>query len=454
MIDSSFFNGKKNLHFVGIGGSGMFPIVQIFKDKGFNITGSDNNESDTLALERSMGIKILLGHKAENIKGADAVIYSAAIMKDNPELLAAEQNGIPAIERSDILGYITKQYSDCVCVSGTHGKTTTTAMLTHMLIKAGIDPSAVIGGKLPLIGGNGRSGASSVMTCEACEFVDTFLKLSPDISIILNIDEDHLDYFKNLDNIIRSFNKFANLTSRTLIVNGDDPNTMRAVEHVDKKIITFGFGPQNDYYPLNITKVSAVSSRFDLMHKGVKLAEITLNVPGRHNITNAVSACIAALELGLSPEELSGCIKDFTGAGRRFEILGHINGATIADDYAHHPLELEVTLNTAKQMGFNNIWAVFQPFTFSRTFLLLEDFARVLSTADKVVMPPIMGAREVNTYGIYTEDLAGKIPGSVHFETFEEIAEYVTANVEPGDLVLTMGCGDIYKCAKIILGLK
>lgn len=453
MLNEKTLHSAPRLHFVGIGGSGMFPIVQILHSKGFKITGSDNNESDTLELEREMGLDVTVGHDAENVEGANMLIYSAAINRNNPELAAARKMKIPVVKRADILGFITGQYSHCVCVSGTHGKTTTAAMLTQLLLEAGLDPTAVIGGKLPLIGGNGRAGNSDIMVCEACEFNDTFLKLAPNVSIILNIDEDHLDYFKTLENIIASFRKFAEKTTKTLIVNGDDQNSLQAILGLTKKkkLITFGFGNGNDYYPDKITSPSPTQSAFILMHNGKKVAKLKLNVPGRHNILNAVAACAAALESGVTPAQLTKYLPNFKGAGRRFEILGQKNGATIADDYAHHPAELKATLNVAKDMGYKNVWAVFQPFTYSRTAILLHEFADALRVADHVVMSEIMGAREENTYNIYTKDLAELIPGSVWFPGFEEIAKYVMEHAEQGDLVITLGCGDVYKCAKMML---
>jgi len=449
--DNTILRDKKHIHFIGIGGSGMFPIVQILKNKGYYITGSDNNESDILASERKMGIPIYMGHSPENIKGADLIVHSAAIMNDVNELVAARESGVLTVERSQILGLITEQYSNCICVSGTHGKTTTTSMITQILLGAKLDPTAVIGGKLPAIGGYGRAGESENMVCEACEFVDTFLKLSPDIAVILNIDEDHLDYFKTLDNIIKSFNKFAEKATKVIIYNGDDANSASAVKSVNKPKITFGFNSTNDYYPQNIKQIDNISTAFELMHCGIKLADIEINVPGRHNVLNAVAACAAAIYSGVSPEQCAEFIKQFKGAGRRFEFLGKVNGVTIADDYAHHPAELKVTLEAAKKMGYKKVWAVFQPFTYSRTYMLLDDFAKVLSIADRVVMTEIMGSREKNTYNIYTKDLAEKINGSVWFNTFEEIADYVMNNAEDGDLVITLGCGDIYKCAKLML---
>lgn len=450
-VDDTMLQGKKHLHFIGIGGSGMFPLVQILHAEGFTITGSDNNETDTLAYERDvLHIPVVLGQCAENIDGADIIFYTAAISKDNPELVAAQNSGVPCLERSLLLGLITRRYSNCICVSGTHGKTTTSAMLTQVLLGAGLDPTAVIGGKLPVIHGSGRVGKSTIMVCEACEFVDTFLKLAPDISIILNVDADHLDYFGTLENVIASFRKFALQTTKLLVVNGSDPNTMKAVNGLDLPLVTFGWDNSCDYYPTNICYNKGIHTEFDLMHHDKFVQHIELRVPGRHNILNAVAACAAALYVGAEPQALREHLAAFGGAGRRFQVMGKVDSVTIVDDYAHHPTELEVTLRTAKEMDFNQVWAVFQPFTYSRTSLLLEDFARVLSIADRVVMSEIMGGREVNTYNIYTQDLADKIPGSIWFHTFEEIADYVLANAQAGDLVITLGCGDINKCANMM----
>lgn len=441
----------KRIHFIGIGGSGMCPLAEILLNWGYEITGSDNNPGDNIDKLRSLGVKVTMGQKAENIDGAQMIVYTAALLKDNPELVAAKASGIPTYERSKLFGAISRMYNNCIGVCGTHGKTTVTSMLSQILIMADKDPTAVIGGKLPLIDSHGRAGKSETMVCEACEFVDTFLDLSPDVAVILNIDEDHLDYFKTLDNIIKSFNKFSLLTSNTLIYNGDDENTIKAVEGVDRKKITFGFGVSNDYYPAAITYNRGSFGEFDVMHKGEKIAHLKLNIPGKHNILNALAAFAAGANAGCTPEEIEKGAEAFSGAGRRFEILGEYDGITIADDYAHHPNELEAILSAVMKMGYNTVWAVFQPFTYSRTSILLEDFARVLQIPDKCVMTEIMGSREVNTYNIYTKDLADKIPGSIWFNTFEEISDYVTANAKAGDIIITLGCGDIYKAAKIMI---
>ncbi len=448
MIDNAILYGKKHIHFIGIGGSGMYPLAQILHSQGYYLTGSDNNETETLEAVRKMGIPVFLGQVAENIKGADLIVHTAAIMSDNPELIAAQKSGVPVLERSELLGLVSTWYTNAICVSGTHGKTTTTSMLVQMFVEEGVDLSCVIGGKLPSIGGSGRAGKSETMVCEACEFVDTFLKLSPDISIILNIDEDHLDYFKTLDNIIRSFRKFCNLTSKCLVINGDDLNTLKAINGIiDKDIITFGFKETNDYYPI-ITKTSGMQTDFDLYYKGEKLCELSIHVPGRHNVLNAVAACAAALYSGVSTQGIALGLQTFHGAGRRFEKVAEVNGVTIVDDYAHHPAEIAVTLKAAKNLDFKRVWAVHQPFTYSRTYLLLDDFAEVLQIADKVVLTEIMGSREKNTYNIFAKDLCDKIPGGVWYNSFDEVVDYVSQNVQQGDLVITLGCGDVYKIAR------
>lgn len=446
-----YLENKRHIHFIGIGGSGMFPLAQILHAKGYYLTGSDNNETDTLQMVREMGIPVTLGQKAENIEGADLIVHTAAIMPDNPELIAARESGVPTIERSVLLGEITAHYSDAVCISGTHGKTTTTSMTTQILLDAGIDPTCVIGGKLPAIHGSGRVGKSPVMVCEACEFVDTFLKLYPDIAVILNIDADHLDYFKTMENLIASFRKFAEKATKVLIVNGDDLNTQKAVSGLDKRILSFGYAPTNDYYPKNIVHADGVTLSFDLCRKEEVLTPITLHIPGDHNILNAIAACVASHEAGATWEQCAAGLNAFHGAQRRFEVLGKIGGITVADDYGHHPTEIEATLKAAKALPFKRVWAVHQPFTYSRTATLLDDFARVLSHADFVVLSEIMGSREKNTYNIYAKDLAAKIHGCVWFPDFPEIADYVVKNARPGDLILTLGCGDINKCAHLIV---
>lgn len=444
----------RRIHFIGIGGSGMCPLAEILHKEGYLLSGSDNNETDTLARIRSLGIPVVLGQKAENIEGAEMIVYTAALLPDNPELVAAKESGIPTFERSKLLGAVTRIYPNSICICGTHGKTTSCSMLTQVLIEAEFDPTAVIGGKLPLTGSNGMVGHSEHMVCEACEFVDTFLDLSPDIAVVLNIDMDHLDYFKTFENLKKSFTKFASMATKVIIYNGDDKNTIDAVapaiEISKKPFITFGVNEGNDFRAVNITSENEYES-FDVIKNGELLGRVSLSIPGKHNVYNALAVIASAMYSGVSFEDCVKGIADFHGAGRRFEKLAEIDGITIVDDYAHHPLELEVTLSTAMKMGYNKVWAVFQPFTYSRTSMLFDDFVRVLQIPDRCIMTEIMGSRERNTFNIYTSQLAEKIPGSVWFNTFEEVAQYAVDHAEKGDLIITLGCGDIYKAAKIMI---
>ncbi len=452
MVENDILSKVKRIHFVGIGGSGMCPIAEILFHKGYELTGSDTNESDTLARIRSYGIPVSMGQKAENVKGAELVVYTAAVKQDNPELVAARESGIPTVERSVMLGIVTRRFPDSIAVSGTHGKTTTTAMITQILLGAGRDPSAIIGGKLPLIGGNGRVGKSGIIVCEACEFVDTFLQLTPSISVILNIDNDHLDYFGTIENTIRSFHKFAGQTSRLIVVNGDDANARKAVEGIQgAKIVTYGMDKKNDYAADQIEAAQRAREKFTILKNGEKAADIQLSVPGKHNIYNALAAFAVADSLGVDAESIAKGLHEFTGVHRRFEILGEFGGITVADDFAHHPTELAATLTAAKQMGFSRVWAVFQPHTYSRTYLLFDDFVKALKLADRVVLSEILAVREENTYNIYAKDLAEKIPDCVWFKTFEEISDYMVKNAQDGDLILTIGGGDVYKCANRIV---
>ena len=452
MGNNDILSQVKKIHFIGIGGSGMCPIAEILLHKGYELTGSDNAESDTLARIRSYGIPVFMGQRAENINDTELVVYSAAIKDDNPELFAARQKGIPCVERSVMLGMVTRHFPNTIAVAGTHGKTTTTAMTTQVLLEAGLDPSAIIGGKLPLIGGNGLVGNSDTIVCEACEFVDTFLQLHPAISIILNIDNDHLDYFGTVENTIRSFHQFCEQTSGTIIVNGDNANAMKAVEGItNARILTYGFAPTNDYSAADIQPTQRAREKFAVMKNGRKMVEVSLSVPGKHNIYNALASFAVADLMGVDAQQTAKSLHAFTGVHRRFELLGEYGGVTVADDFAHHPTEVTATLTAAKEMGFSRVWAVFQPHTYSRTYLLFNDFVKALKIADRVVLSEILAVRETNTYNIYSKDLAEKIPNCVWFKTFEEIADYMVENAKDGDLILTLGGGDVYKCAHMIV---
>lgn len=438
----------RKIHFIGIGGSGMCPIAEILHEKGYELTGSDNNESDTLDRIKALGIPVTIGHGKENIGDAEMVVYTAAILSDNEELIDAKAT-VPTFERSSVLGALSRMFKNCIGICGTHGKTTVTSMTTQALIFAQLDPSAVIGGKLPLTNSNGRIGHTENFVCESCEFKDTFLEMNPDVAVILNVDADHLEYFKNLDNIKKSFHKFAENATTAVIYNGDDQNTIDSIQGIGgKDLISFGTKETNKYVAKNIKMISGFKSSFDVYHNNEFIINIVLSVPGKHNILNGLASFVASVYSGAEPEKVAKALEEFKGAGRRFEMLEEIHGITIADDYAHHPAELKVTLEAAMTMGYKKVWAVFQPFTYSRTAMLLDDFAEVLQIPDRCVMSEIMGSRERNTYNIFTKNLAEKIPGSVWFNTFDEIAEYVVKNAEKGDLIITLGCGDIYKAAK------
>ncbi len=440
--------GKKHIHFIGIGGSGMYPLAQILHSMGCYLTGSDNNETETLEAVRKMGIPVVLGQRAENIAGADLIVHTAAIMADNPELVAARESGVPVLERKDLLGLVTSWYTNAVCVSGTHGKTTTSSMLAQIFLESGADFGCFLGGKLKSIGGSGRCGNGDIMVCESCEFVDSFLKLYPDIALILNIDEDHLDYFKTLDNLKRSFTKFASNASKCVIYNGDDDNTLDAVKDISgKDMITFGWSNTNDYYPV-ITKTEGLKTWFTIYCKGEKLLNGEIRVPGRHNVLNAAAAVAAAKYLGVADSAIIKGLAEFAGAIRRFEHIADVAGVTIVDDYAHHPAEVAATLKTARGLGFNRLIAVHQPFTYSRTAMLMDDFAAALSIADKAVVTDIMGSREKNTFGVSSEQLVAKLTSGVLTPSFDDCIEYLKKELKPGDMVITLGCGDIYKVAK------
>ena len=441
----------KRVHFIGIGGAGMCPIAEILISLGYDVSGSDNNDTETFRRVEKEGAKVYLGQVKENITDdVELVIYTNAILAGNEELEYAKAN-FPCFERAEALGAISRIFSNCIGICGTHGKTTTTSMTTQILMEAGLDPSAVIGGKLPLINAYGRYGHSQNFVCESCEFNNTFLHMNPDIAVILNIDEDHLDFFKNLDNIKKSFRKFAELTTKTVIYNGDDKNTVDTLKGLEgKKMISVGRNDGNEWVAKNVSVPGGFHSEYDAYHNGEFVAHVELSVPGEHNILNSLCAFVASYESGADVEHIKAGLKHFGGAARRFELLGKYNGVTFADDYAHHPKEINVTLEASKKMGYNHVWAVHQPFTYTRTSLLLNDFAKVLQIADKCVISKIMGSREVNTIGIKAKDLADKVPGSVQLDSFEEICDYVCDNAEDGDLVITMGCGDVYKVARMM----
>ena len=413
----------KKIHFIGCGGSGMYPLIQILAAKGYDISGSDVLDGSIIRSEREMGVKVSLGHAADNVIGSDLVVYSAAIAKDNVELNAAASYGIPTVERSVLLGYVSRLYKDSICVSGTHGKTTTTSMITTALELAGRDPSAVIGGKL-----------------------------TPYMSVVLNIDNDHLDYYGSMGELKFAFKRFALMTHFMIFANADDKNTMDVMYTLDRRVRTFAIDNAADYRAVNVQEYKPGFFEFDLKEWDTnELGHIRLAVPGRHNIYNALAMCAVCRSVGLTVEECANAALNFKGAGRRFEVYGECNGAVVVDDYAHHPTEIRATLNTAKELGYNRVIAVHQPFTYSRTKMLFNDFVDVFKIPDITVITPIMGSREPNDPTITSAKLAAQIPNSVLVDSLEAAADWVKQNAREGDLVITLGCGDIYKASKMMV---
>ncbi len=437
----------KKVHMIGIGGSGMCPLAEILHNKGYEITGSDNNESDPLERVKKFA-KVSMGHKGENVEGTQLVIYSAAISADNVELQQAHKLGIPTMERSHVLGTLSRIYDNVIGVSGTHGKTTTTSMLTQILIYGQKDPSAIIGGKLPLVDHYGVVGESDTLVIESCEFKDTFLQLSEDIAVLLNIDNDHLDYFKTMENLINSFHKFCS-KAKVVFVNGDDKLALEAVKDVKGQVITFGSNDNDDYHFKNVTR-GKFGYCFEAFYKEESIGKFELHIPGKHNMYNALASIAVSHYYGVESKYIINALKDFKGAARRFEFIGDY-GFMLADDYGHHPTEIRATLTAAKELNYDRVVVVFQPFTFSRTAMLLKEFSEVLSLADEVILTEIMGSREVNTYDIYSKDLQELITVPCRIiDKFEDIRDYIISTCKKGDLVLTLGCGDIYKVDHLI----
>ena len=434
-----------------IGGVSMSPLAEVLQGEGLVITGSDVKESLAVEHLRSLGIPVVIGHLPESVEGKDLVIRTAAVHDSNPEIAAAHALGIPVFERAQAWGSIMRRYENALCISGTHGKTTTTGMITTMLELAGKDPAAVIGGKLPLIGGYGKAGHGDDVVIEACEYSETFLHLTPFMGVILNIDNDHLEYYGTMGRLKMAFQKFA-LLSRTVVFNMDDRNTVDVVNSIDRPVFSFGINEEARFRAVNIQEYRPGFYEFDVLELGEQFAHIKLGVPGYHNIYNALAMCCCVRPLGLQPADAERAAAEFHGTGRRFEIKGECNGAPVVDDYAHHPTELAATMATAKKMGYKRIIAVHQPFTYSRTKALMDDFAAVLRQADQCVLLPIMGSREVDDGSVKSEDLAAKIPGSIVVDGLESAANWVKQNAREGDLVVCMSCGDLYKACDMMVG--
>ena len=395
----------KKIHFIGCGGSGMYPLIQILAAKGYEISGSDVLDGSIIRSEREMGVKVSLGHAADNVIGSDLVVYSAAISKDNVELNAAASYGIPTIERSVLLGYVSRLYKQSICVSGTHGKTTTTSMITTALELAGRDPSAVIGGKLPLINGYGKAGKGDDIVIESCEFAETFLKLTPYLSVVLNIDNDHLDYYGSMGELKFAFKRFALMTKFMIFANADDKNTMDVMYTLDRRVRTFGIENDGDYQAINVQEYKPGFFEFDLKEWSKITGHIRLSVPGRHNIYNALAMCAVCRFAGLTVEQCADAALNFKGAGRRFEVLGKTHkGATVADDYAHHPAEIAQSVKSVRELYQDKkITVIFQPHLYTRTRDFYRDFADSLSLSDEVILTEIYPAREQPIPGVTSQ---------------------------------------------------
>ena len=443
---AEFLKPGKRVHMVGIGGVSMRPLALVLQDRGIHVTGSDMNSSGSTEELLRSGISVAIGHREENIQGADCIVRTAAARNDNPEIAAARASGIPIFERAEAWGMIMREYRNAICVSGTHGKTTTTSMVTHVMMEAKKDPTVMIGGALPLLGAGHRVGGGDTIVLESCEYCDSFLNFYPTLAIILNVEADHLDYFKDLQDVQKSFRAFAGLASQGILANGDDANTMECVSGMD--CVTFGLGEQNRIRAVNI---SEDWSEFDVICDGEFYAHLKLSVFGKHNTLNALAAAGAGWMMGVSGEDAANGLATFTGAGRRMERKGEYNGAPVYDDYAHHPGELSCLIDAVRTQGYKRVVVAFQPHTYTRTHALFEDFVRELKRVDVCVVAEIYAARERNDIGISSRDLVERIPGATYCEYLPQVTEFLKANVQPGDIVLTVGAGDIYRAGEALV---
>ena len=456
MIDLSQY---KKIHCIGIGGIGLSAIAEILLSRGYEVSGSDMKESAETARLASKGARVFIGHRAENADEADLLVFSAAVGQDNPEMKRAEERGIPILSRAQMLGLLMQEYENSIAVSGTHGKTTTTSMVSLILDRAKLEPTILVGGNLAEIGGNVKVGHSRYFITEACEYMDSFLSLKPKIEIILNIDSDHLDYFKDIDHIVSSFDKFAHLVpaSGTIIAYDANPFVNQVIRNLDN-VVTFGLSENCDYYAANIQFNEEGMPAFDVCHDGQLLSRVQLAVPGEHNILNALAAFTCACALGVEPQLTKETLEHYHGTQRRFDIVGTTaKGVKIVDDYAHHPTEIKATLSASENVPHNKLWCIFQPHTYTRTIALFDEFAEAFEKADKLILAEIYAAREKNIYKISSAQLAEKIKEThphkevLFMEDFAAIADYVDDQAQPGDMVITMGAGDIYKVGEMLL---
>ena len=448
----------KNIHMIGIGGVSMSGIAAILTNWGFKVTGSDCANSESVKLLQEKGIKVTIGHNLEDVSNSDVVVYSAAIKEIDPEMLEAKKLNIPTIERADFLGEITRCYKDTICISGTHGKTTTTSMISMCFLEACKDPSIQVGAYLNAIDGNYRVGNSEYFIIEACEYVESYLKLFPKTEVILNIDNDHLDYFGTFENIVKSFGNYVKLLPKDglLVVNWDDENCRAITKNTEAKAVTYAIESQNaNFVARNIVFNDNGFPTFDVYYNNNFFKTISLSVPGRHNVLNAL-ACIAVCnEYGLDREDIKNALHKYTGAHRRFEFKGCFDGVNVFDDYGHHPTEILATANALKQKKYNESWVIFQPHTYSRTKNLLDAFATALLNFDHVIVTDIYAARETNTYNISSKDLVDKInmlgKHAIYISDFSDIVTFVKENANTGDIVLTLGAGTVTEIGPMLV---
>lgn len=446
------------IHFIGIGGISMSALAEICINKGYQVSGSDMNESYLLDKLRNQGAKIFIGHSKEHISDdVDMVVYTAAVHEDNPEMIATKEKNKLTMDRAAFLGQIMREYKNSIAVSGTHGKTSTTSMLSTIFEYADLDPTILVGGNLSVIGGNVKIGNSDHFITEACEYVDSFLNFNPKISIVLNIEEDHLDYFSGIDEIKASFNKFGKLLPKNgyFIINGDDENTKDILYDVKATIVKYGTNPSNDAVISNIEFDENGYGMFNLSFNGKDLGRFELSVPGIHNIYNASAAILASYVSDIDLEVIRKNIKSYNGVGRRFEVKGSYNGALVVDDYAHHPTELKATLSAAKKLKKSTLWCIFQPHTYTRTKTLFDEFTTCFSSADELILMDIYAAREKDTGLVSSNELGDAIRKTglncINLHSHEEVADYLASKVQPKDLILTVGAGDVVKVGNILL---
>ena len=448
----------KHIHLIRIGGVSMSGIAEILHHFGLFVTGSDCTKSRVTDRLASHGIFVSIGHSTSLVEKADLVIYSAAIKSDDPELVCARERNIVIVERADFVGFLTRIYHNTIGVSGTHGKTTTTSMISLCFIEAGLDPNIQVGAQLKQINGNYRVGNSDYFILEACEYVESFLKFNPKSAVVLNIDNDHLDYFKTFDNIKNAFHKYVSLLPRDglLVTNGDDENCLDLRKSTYAKTITFAINNQKaNFIARNISFDTNGFAKFDVYYNNNFYAEFKLSVPGMHNVYNALACIAMCVNYGIDKYTIKTALKKFTGANRRFELVGSYNNIYVYDDYAHHPSEILATLRALQKKSFRQSWVVFQPHTYSRTKELLDDFAKALLDFNNIIITDIYAARERNIYDISSQDLVDKINSlgkkAVYIQNFDEIAKYIKERACPNDIILTMGAGTVVDVSKKIL---